>query len=168
MEDIISQTKSELIRAKERMAHALVTTPDDRINWAPSSTARTPLQQVAHSAQSISSIHDMLGGKRFPYAGTGELDTMPRLTEKFDTAQRFAEKEFTTRDQVLSLLEQTSAEYFDWLDRMTPALLASTVKTPFGPTPMVVAITFPASHMTGHVAQMDYIQTIYGDQDWHL
>ena len=33
---------------------------------------------------------------------------------------------------------------------------------------MSVGITFPAYHTHGHVAQMDYIQTIYGDQDWHM
>ena len=90
-----------------------------------------------------------------------------RLAEKLDMAQRLAEKEFTTREQVISLLEQTSAEYLAWLGTVTPALLDSTVKTPFGPAP-VVAITFPAYHLTGHVAQMDYMQTIYGDRDRHV
>ena len=33
---------------------------------------------------------------------------------------------------------------------------------------MAVGITFAAYHTHGHVAQMDYIQTIYGDQDWHM
>ena len=168
MEDTINQAKAELIRAKAQMTHALATTPEGKLQWSPSPTARTPLQQVAHSAQSISTIQNMLAGKRFPYAGTGELDTAQRLTEKFDTAQRLAEEEFKTREQVLSLLEQTSAEYLAWLDTMTPALLASTVETPFGPSPMVLAITFPARHLTGHVAQMDYMQTIYGDRDWHM
>lgn len=81
---------------------------------------------------------------------------------------RAAEKEFTTRQQVLSLLEQTSAEYLAWLDTPTPEHLASTVHLPFGPMPMAAGITLPAQHLSGHVAQMDYIQTIYGDRDWHM
>ena len=34
--------------------------------------------------------------------------------------------------------------------------------------PMSAGVTFAAYHTHGHVAQMDYIQTIYGDQDWHM
>ena len=159
MEDIISQTKAEFVRAKERMAHALATTPDDRINWSPSPTARTPIQEVAHGAGAISGILGMLNGKPFPYSSVAE----------FDTALRAAEGEFTTREQVLSLLEQNSADYLAWLDALTPERLASTVQSPFGPTPsMAVAITFPTYHLQNHIAQMDYIQTIYGDHDWHM
>jgi len=159
MEDSISQAKAELVRAKERMAHALATTPDDRIQWSPSPTARTPLQEVAHAAMAISGIQDMLTGKPFPYAGLAELDT----------ALRVAEKEFTTRAQVLSLLEQNTAEYLAWLDALTPEQLAATVQPPFGPSvPIAVGITFAAYHLSSHVAQMDYIQTIYGDHDWHM
>ena len=33
---------------------------------------------------------------------------------------------------------------------------------------MSVAITLPADHMRGHIAQIEYIQTIWGDYDWHV
>jgi hypothetical protein len=82
MEDTLGQTKAEFLRAKERMAHALSTPPDDKINWAPSPTARTPLQLVAHSAMGITGIQDMLAGKPFPYSGPAELDTASRTAEK--------------------------------------------------------------------------------------
>ncbi len=159
MEDSISQAKAEFVRAKERMARALATTPDDKLNWSPSPTARTPLQQVAHGAGAIAGIQGMLTGKPFPFANTAE----------FDAALRSDEKEYSTREQVLSLLEQNSAEYLAWLDKLTPEQLASTFQVPFGPpTPMAIGITFPAYHLSCHIAQMDYIQTIYGDHDWHM
>lgn len=159
MEDIISQTKAQFVRTKERMAHALATTPNDKLQWSPSATARTPLQQVAHGAMSISGIQGMLVGKPFPYADTAEYDTVLRV----------AEKEFATREQVLGLLEQTSSEYLAWLDTLTPEQFASTVHPPFGsPVPMAIGITFPVYHLSSHIAQMDYIQTIYGDHDWHM
>ena len=159
MEDTISQAKAELVRARDRMARALASTRDDRINWSPSSTARTPLQEVAHAAMAISGIQGMLAGAPFPYGGPDE----------FDAALRLAEKEFTTRAQVLSLLERNTADYLAWLDALTPELLASTVHPPFGPpSPVAVGITFAAYHLSAHVAQMDYIQTIYGDHEWHM
>ncbi len=149
MEDIISQTKAELVRAKQQMAHALATTPDDRINWSPSSTARTPVQQVSHGAKSLPGIQGMLVGKPFPYASVAE----------FDAALRVEDEELKDREQVLSLLEKNSAEYLSWLDTLTPEQLASMVQPPFGPpVPMAVGITFAAYHLRFHIAQMDYLQ----------
>ncbi|MCW3094385.1 MAG: hypothetical protein JWL77_3 [Chthonomonadaceae bacterium] len=158
MENIIAEAKAEFIRAKERMARALTTTPEDKINWSPAPCARTPLQQVAHAAMAVSGIQDMIVGKPFPYADIVEADA----------AWRAAEKEFTTREQVLGLLEQSSTEYLAWVSTLTSEQLASTLQLPFGSFPMAAAITFPADHLRNHAAQMDYIQTIYGDQDWHL
>ena len=159
MEDTISQTKAEFIRAKDRITHTLATTPDDKLNWAPSATARTPIQQVAHAANGISGIQGMLVGKPFPFTSLSE----------FDAAMRADEKEYTSRDRVLSLLEQNSADYLTWLDTLTSERLASMAQLPFGPAmPMSVCITFAADHLRQHVAQMGYIQTIYGDHDWHM
>lgn len=159
MQEIIDAAKAEFLRAKERITHNLATTPDDRINWSPTPTARTPVQQVAHAAMATTGIQGLLMGKPFPYASLADLDP----------ALRLAEKEFTTREQALSLLEQTSAEYLQWLDTMTPEQMASTVHLPSRPSfPMAVGITLPADHMRSHCAQIDYIQTIYGDRDWHM
>jgi len=148
MNDIISQTKEEFVRTKVQMAHTLATTPDDKIHWSPSPTARTPLHQVAHAAMSVSTIQGMLAGKLFPYSGPVELDAAARL----------ADKEFTSRQQVLDLLERTGAEYLAWLDALTAEQVDSTVDMFFGLIPMTVGITFPAGHMRGHIAQMEYIQ----------
>ncbi len=155
----LAQTKAELLRAKDRMAHALATTPDDRLGWSPSPAARTPLQLVGHAASAIPGIQGMLTGKSFPFAGLAE----------FDAFMRADEQKYTDREQVLTLLDQTHGEYLAWLDTLTPEQLGAMVQTPFGPpVPMVVAITFPAYHLNNHIAQMDYIQTIYGDHDWHM
>ena len=159
MEDIISQTKAELLRVKARAMHALATTPDDKINWSPSPTARTPIQQVAHGAMAIAGIQGMLAGTSFPFSSIAE----------FDTAMRAEEKKFTTREEVIDLLDKSCADCLALLDTLTPEQLASTVQLPFGPAfPMSVCITFPADHLNNHAAQIDYIQTIYGDHDWHM
>ncbi len=158
MENIIPEAKAEFVRAKERMVRALATTPDDKINWSPGTCARTPIQLVAHSAMGIAGIQGMLVGKPFPYADVVAADA----------AWRAAEKEFTTREQVLGLLEQNSAEYLVWLDTLTSEQVASTLQLPFGTFPMAAAITFAADHLRNHAAQIDYLQTVYGDQDWHM
>src|SRR5437016_1708881 len=94
-QDTVEAAKAEFVRAKDRLAKALTTTPDDRVNWSPSPTCRTPIHQVAHSALSIVGMQDWLAGRPFPFADMKELDTFSRTKEK----------EFTSREQALGLLE---------------------------------------------------------------
>jgi hypothetical protein len=157
MENIIDDVKAEFNRAKGRIAHDLASTPDDKINWAPSETARTPVQLVAHGAMGTMGITGMLAGKPFPYNNMQEMDT----------ASRAAEKEFTSREQALGFLEKTSNEFLEWLDTLSAEQIASTVSLPFGDIPMAMAITFPADHLRCHAAQIEYLQTIYGDYSMH-
>ncbi len=158
MNDVVSQTKSQFIRVKDRMVLLLAKTPDDRINWSPSATSRTPLQQVAHSAMAISGIHGMLLGRPFPFENIADMDTSLRADEK----------KLTTRDDVLSLLEKNGNEYLAWLDTLTAEQLAGTIQSPFGPMPMAGALGFATDHTRGHTAQIEYIQTVYGDLDWYM
>lgn len=160
MQDTINQAKGEFLRAKEQMAQALATTPDDRINWTPSPTARTPIQQVAHAAFVVKGLHGVLDGKPLPAGSTDEADR----------GLREWEQPFSTREQVLDLLEQNSANYVAWLDALTPERLASSFEMPFGfgPAPMSVGLTLIPGHTLWHAAQINYIQTIYGDRDWHM
>jgi hypothetical protein len=160
MQDIIERAKTEFLHAKSRMSRALETTPDERLNWSPSPTARTPIQQVAHAAKAVKNMKETFDGNTFQAESTAEAE------------QRFREWEiqFSTREEVIDLLERNSAEYLAWLDTLTPDRLNSMVKLPFnlGEAPMMACLSFPPAHTHGHASQMEYIQTIYGDQDWHL
>jgi len=124
---LIDTNRVEFTGARDVMAHALATTPDDRINWSPSPTARTPVQQVAHAAAAVAHLTATLDGRRFAVPTPAEADLEFRAWER----------QFTTRDEVLSLLARNGD-------------------------------AFPALHTRVHAAQIDYIQTIYGDHDWHL
>jgi hypothetical protein len=159
MEDVISQAKAEFIHAKQRIEHSLATTPDDRINWAPSPTARTPIQTIAHAADSVKHIHGMLDGRPFQSASPAEADI----------AFHEWERQFTTREQVLCVLNENSANYLAWLDTLTSDRLDTMIELPFdlGSAPIRMGLTFPVRHTHEHAAQIEYIQTIYGDLDRH-
>jgi len=156
----IDQAKADYLRTKELLAHALATTPDDRLNWAPSATARTPIQLVAHSASAVKAIHSMLAGNTVEFGNPVEADR----------GFREWERRFDTREQVLRLLEESSAAYIAWLDTLTPDHLQDTATLPFGlgTAPVAIGLTFAPNHLLVHKAQIDYIQTIYGDHDWHM
>ena len=113
------------MRAKDLLLCAPASTPDERLNWAPWPTARTPLQQGAHAAWAIQSIAAMLVGRTFGASSTAQADA----------SFREADKQLATREEVLSLLEDSSAAYLQRLDALTPELLAGTIRVTvwFGP-----------------------------------
>jgi hypothetical protein len=71
---------------------------------------------------------------------------------------------------VLYLLHENGDAFLAWLDALSPERLSSFVQMPSVPEPLpfLVGLTFPAMQMRFHTAQIEYIQTIYGDRDWHL
>ena len=152
--------KANFLRAKGQICHALANTPDDRLNWSPSPTARTPLHQVVHAANSIEHIYKAMIGQRFAVPTPAEADA----------GFREVERGFTTREAALALLDAKSDAYIAFLDGMTSEQLDGMMKAPFGlgDVPVRIALSFPVEHTNWHVAQIDYIQTIYGDLDWHM
>ncbi len=158
MSQTVEQAKAEFTRAKGRITKGIKATPEDKLNWAPSGAARTPLQLVAHSAMATEGIGGMLQGK----------GGMPSDLVEMDKNMRAAEKQYTSVDQVLELLESTSSAYFVWLDTLTDEQVNTILDLPFGPMPLGAAITIPADHMRQHAAQLEYIQTAYGDFEWRF
>ncbi len=159
MNETIEKAKNEFLMAKGRLCHAFATTPDDRINWSATPTARTPVQLVAHSANSIQHIHNMMVGKPF---------TVPTSAEA-EVGFREIERQYTTREEVLALLEANSNAFVAFLDALNPDQLDNMIELPYkmGQVPLHVSLAFPADHTIWHVAQLDYAQTVYGDLDWH-
>ncbi len=160
MDETISTAIASITRAKDQMSRALATTPDDKVNWSPSATARTPVQIVAHSAEAIKNLHSFMDGKPFDAPDSFVADKMFREWEM----------QFTTREQAQKMLDENCANYVAFLEKLDPSKLDTMVKLPFGlgEAPLRIVTTFPPAHTTGHTAQIDYMQTIYGDLDWHM
>ena len=146
--------KAEFLRAKATLLRSFATTSDDRVNWSPAPTARTPIHLVAHSAISIGGLQRLMVGGPFDFAN---LDA-------FDAYSRSVEQQYDKREAVLELLESECESYVSWLDSLGEEQLASTSTCALWSIPMMVAITFNADHMRRHAAQIDYIQTAYGDR----
>ena len=100
----------------------------------------------------------MIKGEPMHFSSTAELDSHLR---EMETA-------VTTVEQALELLESTSEAYLAYLDTVTDDQAAEIVQLPFGSLPLGVAIMMPGNHMSSHIAQLDYLQTIWGDHDWRF
>ena len=154
----IERAKTDFAQAKEQLLTALASTPDDKLNWSPSPTARTPIHLTAHAAGALKSIHEMLQGRTFEASSTAEADRSFREWEA----------QFTAREPVLELFQTNSAAYEQFLETLTPDALDATFELPFGlgRAPVSEALTFAPDHTKWHGAQLEYIQTIYGDRTW--
>lgn len=158
-QEAVQQAKAELTRSRNRMLTLLHQVPEDRLNWSPAPTARTPVQLVGHSAKALHSIADILGGGPLPdFSDIANLDSFLRSREE----------DMTSKDAAAALLRTNADEYFKVIEGMSDERLAGTVPSPFGPMPMTFALRLGAIHTDGHIAQMEYLQTIWGDRDWYL
>ena len=141
-----------------RLLRILAKTPDDRLNWSPAPTARTPIQLVAHCAFSLGFIHAMLNGTPYHAKTTAEADA------------EFLEMEraVTTREQALTLWQSRFDAYVSFLISLQPDQMDTQVLLPFGmgALPMHFMAGIGGIHTREHIAQLEYLQTIYGDRDW--
>jgi len=157
MHPAVEAAKGELTRSTDRLANALKSTPADKQNWSPTETSRSPVHVVAHAAMSIEGIRGWLDGNPFPFSSMKELDDFSRAQEAG----------YSSAEEALALLEKQRDAYLAFLDSLSDEQVNSTFKTPMGEFPYAFAITFAADHTRGHAAQIDYIQTIYGDRQSH-
>ncbi|WP_025229341.1 DinB family protein [Fimbriimonas ginsengisoli] len=160
MAEVIQRAKQEFEQSRGRMMGLLKDTPDDKLNWSPSPTARSPLAIVAHAGIAVHNITEMLQGRPFG-ASTSAIA---------DKGFRKEEQEFTSRDEVVALFEKNAAAYVAWIDTLTEEGLNDPITFPFGLGTGTVlhGLTAAARHTEAHIAQLEYVQTIYGDQDWHM
>ena len=156
--EIVEQAVSYAESAKTRLIHALESVPDDKLTWSPSPTAKTPLAIAAHAGMSNSNFASLLRG-----------DPMPDLPfEKLMAMMAEAENAIKTREEAVQIIEVKSAEAIAALNGLTQARIGEEVQTPFGSMSVKFIMTIIGRHMDSHAAQIDYLQTIWGDQQMHF
>ena len=98
----------------------------------------------------------------------GEILVVPS-PEALDRTMREHEKTVVTRAAAIDLFEEKANGFVAWLDALDPSDLGRSVQIPFaGAMPIEGAIGFSAFHTRWHQAQLEYLQTAYGDLDWHM
>jgi uncharacterized damage-inducible protein DinB len=160
MHEVFAADYAAFEHAKSRLLHALDTTPDDRLSWQPSASARSILQTAAHVALALKNMHNMLMGIEYPLGSNEEAERHFRTEEL----------KYPTKQAVLALLEANSGDFRDWLEAQSPEVMDSIITLPFGMGQINVRgmLPFMAKHIEYHTAQISYIQTVYGDLDWHM
>ena len=158
--EFLSQSAADFRFAIDRLVNSFKHVPADRLTWSPSPTSRTPVEVVGHTAQAIK---NMLGNL------TGDTFSIPN-SEEAERIFREEDRMYKEKDAVLAQLNTNAEAYLAWLQGVSDEELEEVLPMPFGlpSMPRRSVIGFMAIHAMCHAAQIDYIQTIYGDRDWHL
>ena len=154
----IEQAKQHTLACKGRFQLTFSFVPDDKLDYSPSSTTRTPLRIATHVAMS-----------NFTFAGIIKMDP-PKESDMEAIKAMMAEKEasITTREQALAMLEESTDAVLAALDGCNDDTIDAMIPTPVFTAPMTFWMNLPARHMDNHASQIDYIQTVWGDMDWHM
>ena len=144
-------------RSTESMMKTFAAVPDDKLGWRPSDTARSSLELVSHVGFSNKVLAAMIAEKPGPFKDASE----------FLTGIRVQEKSLKTREQVLALIEDATPLVIAAIDGVKDDKIEGTIETIFGPHPLRKVIFFPDWHLSAHSAQLEYLQTIWGDLEMH-
>ena len=159
MENIVAMCKQSTVRGMERLLKTLSFVPDDKLTWSPSPTAKSALRVAAHTACTAENFALIIRDGKFP------VDSMQELFATLNAG----EVAVTSREQAIQLMRTNTDAVLAALDAATPEIISSTVETPFGfSAPMAFFMSLPGIHAENHAAQIDYLQTCWGDVDVHF
>lgn len=155
---MITMCKERATEAMDSFLRTLSFVPSDKLTWSPTPTAKSALQIAAHCAGYSGGFAAIIRAGRFPWSG-----------EEFRAQVQSAIEAITTLEQAEEVLRKGIADSVAALDTVKPEQIGSTIEAPaLGKTPFLFFMTLPAYHLDGHAAQIDYLQTCWGDQEVHL
>lgn len=159
LKDAVTACQTRAREATARLAKTFAFVPDDKLQWSPSKSARSALSILAHC---------IMGNRMFAKVLRGE--PLPALStpEQRDAMSRQFEATITQRAEAVRQLEASTADVVAALGTMTAERFATSPNSPFGSFPMPFWMNLPALHQDGHAAQIDYLQTIWGDLEHHM
>ena len=127
-------------------------TPEDRLRWRPSTEAasntRSILEQVGEC---------IFANERFMHYLRSEA--APQPPAEWDT--------FASAKEAIGLLAESGRKLAAMVAQMDAEALAKTYQTHRGPMIGALLIQFPVRNMTYHMGQINFIQLLYGDKEFH-
>lgn len=141
-------------RASRLLANDLNALPKEKQNARPDGCARAPLHIVAECAAVNNMIARLLKGEAFQRPSPEEREA---FLKSFDTAEK-----------AVSFLEQETQTLLAAFETLDESTLGEETDSPLGrPMTRFAIAELPAVHMMYHDGQLNYIQTLYGDDKMH-
>jgi hypothetical protein len=130
--------------------------PADKLNAVPMGKARPPLEFTAECVGFNSFVASIASGETHPIPTEEERESFYRTVDSLEKAQTLLQESV---DQLTSAVQKLDNESL-----FTPA------KTPWGSDATIFQLVeMTCSHMAYHDGQLNYIQSLYGDDanHWH-
>lgn len=145
---LVQSALRSLDMGRSRFLYGLEKTPDDRLNWSPGGSARSPLQQADRTAQFLTFVSYWLKHRAMPEQRPAPP---PPSQSREEASRRVAAGFDQLSSTIASLTEEELAKpiTMPWREEMA---LGDAV----GSVPGVVG------YLQG---QLNYIQLAYGDED---
>jgi hypothetical protein len=160
MESLVASCKESAVQGMEHFLKDLSFVPDDKLNWTPTPTAKSALRIAAHTA--------LYAGRFARMIKNGKLPGSDNLAERM-TQRNAEEAAITSRTEVESIFRKGTDEVIAALDSLTPEAIGATLESGFGwSMPLTLLMNMPGLHAWSHAAQIDYLQTCWGDQEVHF
>jgi hypothetical protein len=160
MESLVALCKESAVQEMEYFLKVFSFVPDDKLTWTPTPTAKSAIRIAAHTALYAGRFARMIKDVKLP--GSDNL------------AQRKAQRDadevtITSRAEMEHIFRKGTEEVLAALDSLPPEAVGTSLDSGFGwSMPMTLLMNMPGLHANAHAAQIDYLQTCWGDQDVHF
>lgn len=160
MERLISFCKQNAVNGMEHFLTVLSHVPEDKLDWTPGGAAKPARRIAAHTAIYAGNFAEMMRERKLPGGD--------RLQEWLAGIEA-AELALTDLTEMERLFRQNTELVLAALDSLGPEEIAMRlVSSPEFSIPMTYLMYLPGMHAYSHTAQLDYLQTCWGDQVVHF
>lgn len=159
MEPLTASSKDSAVRGMEIFLKTFSFVPDDKLNWAPAPTAKSPIRIAAHTALYAGRFASMIEDRK------AAADNLEELLARWNAE----ETALTDRDEIERVFRKNTDRVLAALDSLDPEAIGMTIDSGVGFTmPMTFLMSLPGHHALAHAAQIDYLQTCWDDQEVHF
>lgn len=134
--------------------------PDDRLNWSPTPTSKSPMRIAAHTALYYKIFAQMIQNRQLPVVTD---------LEAWQAEKNAAELALTDRVEMERVFREGNEAVLQALDSLTVKEVEMELDSGQGWTmPMTFLMALPGWHATLHLGQIDYLQTCWDDQEIYI
>jgi uncharacterized damage-inducible protein DinB len=158
--NVIESSKKAAISGMEMFLRNFSHVPDDKLNWSPTSTSKTPLRIAAHTALYAKRFAQMIRDRKLP---------VPENLTDWIAKNDAEEVAISTREEMERVFREGTTEVLNALDTLSPEEVEMTLDSGQGwSMPMKQLMGLAGWHATLHCGQIDFLQTCWGDQEVYV
>ncbi len=156
MDQAIELAKLTAVQGMDMFLRNFSYVPDDKLNWSPTPTSKSPLRVAAHVAVTNANFAQMILDRKVPAP-----EDVPAFVERTQAAERA----ITTKEEMERVFRENTQKVLDALDTLSPEDTKIEIDSGQGwSMSMGFLMRLAGWHATLHLGQIDYLQTCWDDQ----